>query len=242
MSIREIMSGLDRSKIAFWGSLGGFSLLASVASTPAGASIAVSQMIIELKPGSSPATDIEIVNVSSDRSFIVVEPREIIRAGNTDEKPFFSPDPDRLGLLVSPNRLVLEPNQRRTLRIAAIHPASDRERVYRVTVKPVTGEVSGAESGLKLLVGYDLLVLVRPASIHSVLQARRDGQKLVITNKGNSSVELSDGKQCDQDRKSCRSLPSKRLYAGVSWEQSLTEFGAGEYRVRGAEGWTTMKF
>lgn len=236
------MSGLDHSRIANWAVLGGFSLLATLASAPAWASIAVSQMIIELKPGTSPATDIEIVNDSPDRSFIVVEPREIIRAGNTDEKPFTSPDPDRLGLLVSPNRLVLEPHQRRTLRIAAIHPASDRERVYRVTVKPVTGEVSGAESGLKLLVGYDLLVLVRPALMHSALKARRDGHKLVITNQGNSSVEMSDGKQCDQGRKACRSLPSKRLYAGASWAQPLPEFGAAEYRVRGADGWTTMKF
>ncbi len=242
MSIRRLISGFDHPKLAFWASLIGFSLLAALASVPALATIVVSQMIIELKPGSSPATDIEIVNDSPDRSFVVVEPREIMREGSKDDKPFTSPNPDRLGLLVSPNRLVLEPHQRRTLRIAAIHPASDRERVYRVTVKPVTGEVSGAETGLKLLVGYDLLVLVRPAIVRSALKARREGQKLVITNQGNSSVELSEGKQCDQDRKSCLPLPSKRLYAGVSWEQPLPKFGAAEYRVRGAQGWTTMKF
>jgi P pilus assembly chaperone PapD len=210
--------------------------------SPAAAGIAVSQMVIDMKPGEARATDIEIFNDSPERSFISVEPREITDPGSAKEKGVTSPDPGILGLLVSPNRLILEPRQRRRLRIAAIAQPADRERVYRVTVKPVAGNVRSADSGLKLLVGYDLLVLVRPAVARPGLTASRSSGKLVITNRGNSSVELMEGKQCEEGGKACRPLPAKRLYSGASWEQPIQGSGAVEYRVRSVEGWSTLKF
>ena len=63
-----------------------------------------------------------------------------------------------------------------------------------------------------------------------------------ITNGGNSSVELTEGKQCAGSGKSCRPLPGKRLYAGASWAQSLEGGGTVEYRLRTADGWTSMTF
>ena len=208
---------------------------------PAQAELAVSQLIVELKPGSSRVQDVELVNDSEERSYVSVEPREMIEPGTVRERSAAPADPEKLGLLVSPRRMILEPGQRRSLRIASLGPALPTERVYRVTVKPVVGEISG-ETGLKLLVGYDLLVLVRPGAIQSSVDAdRRDG-KLVIVNRGNASVELVDGKQCDLSGRSCRELPGKRLYAGASFEQALPSPNAGEYRVRSADGWSSVKF
>ncbi len=126
--------------------------------------------------------------------------------------------------------------------MAVIGYANERERVYRVTVKPVTGEVTSSENGLKLLVGYDLLVLVRPNVIKAGVNVARAGRNLTLTNNGNSSVELADGKQCDENGKNCQALPSKRLYAGAAWEQPLPQSTAGQYRVRSADGWSTVKF
>lgn len=209
---------------------------------PASAELAVSQLIVELKPGASRAADIEIYNDSDERNFVSVEPREIIDAGRDSEKPLLSPNPGKLGLLVSPTRLVIEPRQRRRLRIAAIGPIPSRERTYRVTVKPVAGEVTGTESGLKLLVGYDLLVLVRPSPTRPELEISRTGSILNIVNRGNASVELADGKQCDSSGKKCQLLPSKRLYAGATWRQSLPLSTTGEYRIRSDERWSTIKF
>lgn len=219
--------------------LGLLALLAPLA--PAGAELAVSQLIVELKPGPSRAQDIELFNDSPDRSYISIEPREVVDPGTPRERGFVSPDPEKLGLLVSPRRLVLEPGQRRTLRVARVGPDAPAERVYRVTVKPVVGEVEG-ETGLKLLVGYDLLVLVRPATVRPALEASRSGTRLTMTNRGNSSVELIDGRQCDAAGRDCGKLPGKRLYAGASWEQVLPRPGSGEYRVRSADGTSTLKF
>ena len=198
--------------------------------------------MVEFKPSVSRTSDIEVTNNSAERSYVVVEPREIQNAGTPSEAPVTSPDPARLGLLVSPARFILESHQRRTLRVAAIGAPGDRERVYRVIVKPVSGEVAGSESGLKLLVGYDLLVLVRPQAIRNDVKAERSGLRLTLVNHGNASVEVAEGKQCDAKGGGCQSLPSKRLYAGASWTQTLPRTTGGEYRVRTADGWSTVKF
>lgn len=209
---------------------------------PAQAELEVSQLVVEFKPAMSRTGDIEVANNSAERSYVVVEPREISNPGTPSEGQVTSPDPARLGLLVSPGRFILEPHQRRTLRVAAIGAAGDRERIYRVTVKPVSGEVAGKESGLKLLVGYDLLVLVRPKAIRNDVKAERSGLRLTLVNHGNASVEVAEGKQCDSKGGGCQPLPSKRLYAGASWTQVLPRTTGGEYRVRTAEGWSTVKF
>lgn len=218
------------------------SLLSLLAAGPAGAELVVSQLIVEFRPDGPRTADIEILNNGDERSYAVVEPREILKAGTPGEERVTTPDPAKLGLLASPARFILEPGQRRTLRIAAIGAPKEQERVYRVTVKPVTGEVSGSESGLKLLVGYDLLVLVRPPVLRQSVRTERAGSELILTNDGNASVELAEGKQCDAGGKECQSLPAKRLYAGASWKQKLPRAAGGEYRVRSASGWSILKF
>lgn len=220
----------------------GLGLLALIPVSSASGELVVSQLIVELKPAKSRAADIEIHNDSDERAYVSIEPREIVDPGLEQERPMLSPDPEKLGLLVSPRRLVIEPDQRRRLRVAAIGLVPSRERVYRVTVKPVAGNVTGAESGLKLLVGYDLLVLVRPFSPNPDIDIRREGQSLTIVNRGNASIELADGKQCDSEGKDCRQLPNKRLYAGATWRQDLPRTTGGEYRMRSGDDWLPIKF
>lgn len=223
----------------------GFALgvaILSMATMPAGAELVVSQLIVEFKPSGPRTADIEVFNNSDERSYAVVEPREVLNPGTPREERITTPDPARLGLLASPARFILEPRQRRTLRVAAIGPAAAHERVYRVTVKPVTGDVSGSETGLKLLVGYDLLVLVRPPVVRHAIRSERRGSQLILTNDGNASVELAEGQQCDPNGKNCQPLPAKRLYAGASWTQQLPRPANGQYRVRSADGWSSLKF
>lgn len=217
-------------------------MFATVIAAPAAAELAVSQLIVELKAGPSRAADIEVYNDSDERSFVSVEPREIIDPGSAMEKSRLLPDPEQLGLLVSPTRLVIEPRQRKRLRIAAIGPIPQRERIYRVTVKPVSGAVAGTETGLKLLIGYDLLVIVRPAAGAPNVELRRTGTVLTIQNRGNSSVELAEGKQCDGNGENCQPLPSKRLYSGASWQQALPRSTPGEYRIRSGGDWSKFRF
>jgi P pilus assembly chaperone PapD len=198
----------------------------------ASAELVLSQLVIDLSPGDHSRTDIEIWNRGADRSFVSVEPREIIAPGTASESSKRDPDPEELGLLVSPARLVLEPGQRRLIRIAAIAPPSDRERVYRVTVRPVVGQLSSEASGLKVLVGYDLLVLVRPDNPNPHVAGQRAGDRLLLRNDGNVSVELGNGQRCSESTHRCAALPGGRLYVGQEKEVSAPASEQVRYEVK----------
>jgi P pilus assembly chaperone PapD len=199
---------------------------------PAEAELLLSQLVVELAPAKHIRSDIEVWNNDSERAYVSAEPREILDPGTPSESRREDPDPERLGLLVSPSRMILDPGQRRLLRIAAIAPSSDRERVYRVTVKPVVGELSAPGSGLKLLIGYDVLVLVRPRDMKPHVSGTRSGGRLVLMNDGNVSVELVDGKMCDAAGKSCSDLPGSRLYAGAEKAVDITPGSQVQYKLK----------
>ena len=127
------------------------------------AELVLSELIVELQPGKQVRDDLEVWNNAPERAFVAVEPREIVNPSLPSRSDRRDPDPEKLGILVSPSRMILEPGERRLLRIAALSWSMAQEHVYRVTVKPVVGGVEAKDSGLKLLVGYDVLVLVRPA-------------------------------------------------------------------------------
>ena len=87
--------------------------------------------------------------------------------------------------------------------------------------------------------GLALAVLALPSGAGAGIAV---SQMVIDVRPGDSSVELTEGKQCDGDGKACRPLPGKRLYAGASWAQPLGGSGPVEYRLRTADGWTSMKF
>ncbi|HSQ95861.1 MAG TPA: hypothetical protein VLM18_07215 [Croceibacterium sp.] len=186
------------------------------------AEMVLSQVIVDLLPGKPPRDDIEVFNDGPERMYVSAEPFEILKAGTPDEQRVPSPaDPEQSGILVTPQKLVLAPGERRTVRIAAIGARPAIDRVYRVAIRPVAGPISADQSALKVFVGYDALVLFRPAQFTGDLAGERKGRSLTLTNAGNTAQELFDGKQCDAVGKDCRPLPAKRLYPGVAWQQSL---------------------
>lgn len=197
------------------------------------ADILLSELIVELQPGKQMRDDIEVFNSSPERAYVAIEPREIENPGRGTETARTDPDPEKLGLLVTPTRMVLEPGQRKLVRVAMLDAPSDRERVFRVTVKPVVGALDAHDTGLKILVGYDVLVLVRPAVSAPSVQGIRSGRTLTFTNSGNASVELADGRQCDVARAHCVDLPGKRLYAGATWTEPLSSDLPVEYTLKG---------
>jgi P pilus assembly chaperone PapD len=185
------------------------------------AEMVLSQVIVDLLPGKPPREDIEVWNDGDERMYVLAEPFEILRPGTPAEARVPVTDPEQAGLLVAPLRLVLEPGERRAIRIAAIGARPAADRVYRVTIKPVAGAVTAETSALKVFVGYDTLVLVRPEQITGDVEGARNGRTLTLRNAGNAAQELFDGRQCDATGGDCRDLPAKRLYPGASWEQQL---------------------
>lgn len=200
--------------------------------TAADAGIVLNQVVVDILPDSDIAQNVEVANDGAEIAYVVVEPAEMLRAGQPGEARQPIVDPAAGGLLVTPQRLILRPGERKTIRFAAIADRGASDRIYRVTVKPVVGTIAAPSTALKLLVGYDVLVIVRPAAPLAKIVGERDGSAIVLRNDGNTNAELYEGRQCEAAAPTlCRDLPSQRLYVGQQWRQPLTGSGPVTYRV-----------
>jgi len=207
---------------------------AAIAGVPAGADagIVLSQAVIDIQSGTPTAQDIEVSNDGSEVAYVVAEPAEIVAPGQPGEHRVPVVDPDAGGLLVTPQRLILQPQERKLVRVAAVGTRGPRDRIWRVTIKPVAGAVTAPVTALKVLVGYDVLVILRPDAPAPKIVGTRTGTTLTLTNPGNTNVELYGGKQCaTPGATDCKTLPSRRVYAGESWTQTLPGSGGVDYHL-----------
>jgi P pilus assembly chaperone PapD len=187
----------------------------------ANAEMVLSQVIVDFLPGKPLREDIEVWNSGEERMYVSAEPFRIVAAGTPEEQRVALRPAEDSGLLVSPQRLVIEPGERRIVRVAALGGRPQSDAVYRVAIRPVAGAISAETDALKVFVGYDALVIVRPERVVEDLRAERSGRTLRLRNNGNTAEELFDGKQCDASGGDCRPLPAKRLYPNAEWELAL---------------------
>jgi P pilus assembly chaperone PapD len=216
--------------------------LFALSTVPARAEMVLSQVIVDLQPGKPSHDDIEVFNDSPERMYVIADPAQVQSPGTPAERRVTVADPAVSGLLVTPQRMVLEPGQRRIIRVAALLPRDMTERIYRVTVKPVAGPVTAETTALKVLLGYDVLVLLRPQRVAGEVTAARSGRKLVFRNESNTAQEIYEGKQCDVAGKNCKTLPSTRLYAGAQWTVDLSYDTPVEYRLTSGNGSSVRRF
>ena len=117
---------------------------------PAQAEMVLSQVIVDMQPGKPSHDDIEVWNDGPERMYVVAESAQIQSPGTPAERRVRIADPALSGLLVTPQRMVLEPGQRRIIRVAALLPRDLSERIYRITVKPVAGPVTARWKSTRL--------------------------------------------------------------------------------------------
>ncbi len=196
----------------------------SVIAPAAQAQLIADKLWIDVQAGSNGGRhDVVLSNESPRRYFITVEAAEILMPGTAEEARVKIENPEELGLLVSPNRMILEPGASRSLRIVSINEALEQDRIYRVRVTPTVGEIEanpaeGEERGINLvmLTAYDLLVTVRPGNPRAEIVAEKDPSALRLKNTGNSNTLLIDGTACHRSggEEVCQRLEDRRLYAG----------------------------
>ena len=91
----------------------------------------------------------------------------------------------------------MPPNGQKLVRIVNLQTSNDVERVYRINVTPIAPPLEEDASQLRIVVAYQILAIVQPDEPSSDLNVTRNGQTLVMENRGNTNVLLSDGRQCD---------------------------------------------
>ncbi len=206
--------------------------LATLAPAPATADMVISQVIVDFVSPAKRRADIEVLNRGRARMYIVIEPSQIMNPGKSNEARVRIVDPGQHGLLVSPLRMILEPGQRRIVRFASLSAPDGSDRIYRVTIKPVVGKIKSKRNAVKIVVGYDLLVIQRPAKARANVTGTREGRNLVVTNNGNTNALLLEGKQCPRGSKRCAALPARRLYPGTTVRIKLRGRGPVQYLMQ----------
>jgi P pilus assembly chaperone PapD len=207
-------------------------LLAGLAVSPAIAQITVSRSVIEFTPESR-VQDVEIVNTGGFRMYLDLAPAEILKPESDNPQRIELDDPRSAAVIVSPRQLLLPPGQRKRVRMILRDDIQDTERVFRLSVKPYTGKVNlhsdgDAEktSAIKVLVGYDLLLLARPSSLKPKLDVIRTDKEIEFRNAGNTNVLLRKITQCDADGTGCVELNPNRLYVGETYKVALPKPGS----------------
>lgn len=183
-------------------------------SFPARAEFIITSAILEFTKDTPHQQDIEIVSRSNDTDYLVTELAEIVKPGLGNETRRVIDDPSTSDLLVTPDKVILTGGSRKVMRFVLLKDNDANEHIYRLAIKPmVKGIDNNTKVGLKVLIGYEALVIIRPTEIKPDYQAKRQGNTLYIYNKGNSNVLFQNGQQCISADK-CKMPPVLRVYAG----------------------------
>lgn len=203
-------------------------------SSQAHAEFAMSEMVVDFGPDAPRQHDIEIVSQDKETQYIATETDIVENPGLANEKRTTVNDPQKSGLLLTPNKMVLAPSARKQMRLLLLKPQAETDQVYRLIVKPVIGGVEAGKErmALKVLVGYEALVIVRPKAPVIDIKAVRKGNALTLTNSGNTNANLQSGQQCDATGGNCKELNVSRIYAGQQWTTTLPYLdGVAKYQI-----------
>lgn len=216
------------------------------------AGMSLSQAIVHFEEGGEHSQDIEVFNQGEETLYIRVEPTIVLNPGTAQEKREKYRDPRKAGLLVSPQRLVIAPGARKRIRFVRLETMAaegnskariakdaiiDKDRVFRVLVKPEVGPLKSTQTAVKIVVAYEVLVLSQPTHAKVDLRATLIDQQLHIRNHGNTNVLLLEGHQCPKgqsqqdETNQCVKLGGKRIYAGNQWQVEVPYLTPVIYQV-----------
>ena len=194
---------------------------------PAEAAMTLDKIIVYLTDAPNSRDDILISNPDEAPLYLATEIYRVDNPGLENEARVRVTDPKEFRILVNPAKAVLAPGTRRRFRIMSLDTELDRERVYRVTFKPVVGEIKSDKPAVKILVAYQALVFVQPENGNYAFRLERRDNALQLTNTGNVNAQASNMEVCASEM-SCTPLEfSERVYPGETESISLPENAAG---------------
>jgi len=198
------------------------------------AQITVSRSILEFSP-TSKVQDLELHNSAEHNMYVDLSVTKIINPESEKPERVLLDDPRSADVLVNPKQLVLKPGQRKRIRVILRNAATDVDNVYRLAVKPHIGELVSTNepttkkgSALKMLIGYNLLLISRPEKLNTNLQVERTDNAISFHNQGNTNFMLRRMEQCEKASGNCSDLETNRLYAGQKYTVKLPMSGSKE--------------
>ncbi len=215
-------------------SAGGFCLVLvlSVFGATAQSSMRLDRNVVYFDPSDPDRQDVVVQNPDAEPMYLEVEVMQVADPGTPDEQLIKVRGARDAGLLVSPNKLVVPAGGRKLLRFVNLAGRGDEERIYRVNVTPKLGEIKARTSAIKVLVAYQVLVIVAAEGRREELAAKRVDGELELSNLGNTNALLYRGVQCPDPsqldsaagsaaRENCATVQGTRLYPGNHWRPKL---------------------
>ena len=146
-------------------------LLTTLLLSPAAlASLSIDRSILLFAAGESPRQDVMAGNDADSNLFLGVEVLEVLNPGTEQEQRNVVRDPESIGFIAAPRRLMVPPNSRRPVRLMNLNGHGDMERVYRVNIKPVLPPAETQGMGVRIVIAYQVLVFVSPEKVSVDLQ------------------------------------------------------------------------
>ncbi len=213
-----------------------FLLLAFASTTRA--EMYVDRSIVIFEPNGQPREDVAVSNTSDEVMYVEVEVLRVDNPGTPQESRVKVDNPRELKLLATPSKLIIPAGSQKLVRIVNLQADNQTERVYRINITPIVAPLAEETSQLRIVVAYQVLTIVQPNAPKPNLVVTREGSTITFVNSGNTNVLLSEGVQCESAAADdgCQELPSRRLYAGNSWQHSLPYDAPVRYSVRTFDG------
>ena len=211
-----------------------FAMVFFFASAPVAAQLVVDRTVLEFSPETRAQT--VIVGNSGDQAmYVTTELNESLDPESAEPTLQSYTDPRTAPVIANPRTMLLQPGQRKQLRLLVKAADVDKDRIYKLKVKPYIDKVtlnqpvdSRKRSALKVSVGYNLLLIQRPADPKAEVSVERRDGAIVFANAGNTNVLLKDIRQCDSAGQMCEELGTNRLYAGEELRIDLPKPGGAE--------------
>jgi hypothetical protein len=222
-------------------------ILSILASPVLASKIRVDKMNIDFTDTNQHAESIHVYNGSTETAYVAIDLIEVIDAGlSTEHRVLYRQlrggdatvkidestgyelrDIKGSQLVITPSKMIITAQSGRaaygTVKIIRVGKMEAVERIYRLRVRPVIDGFQMSEGqniGLKLLVGYELLVTVHPNEkiVSQVLEKNKQGY--LLKNTGNVNFYIEKAQHCIA--KICTKLNAKRVYAGDNYNLPLT--------------------
>lgn len=215
------------------------------------AAMVLDRSILTFAADKAPREDVTVHNPDAEPMFVEVEVLEVRAPGTDKEERIVVRNPEEIGLIATPRRLVVPAGGSRVVRLVNLAGHGATERVYRVNVKPVAAPEDGSTGGetkksmsIKILIAYQLLIFVNPEKTEVLVDGHRDGTTLQVQNKGNVNAYLYDGRQCKEGetKEQCATLQGLRLYPGNVRSLTLPRDQAVDFMVEADGRHTSTHF
>lgn len=198
---------------------------------PASASMILERTILNFHEGMK-RQDLEITNPDQEPLYVKIELLEVLHPNTEQEQQNLISDSLAAKFLVTPEKLVIPAGGKKLIRFVNLQSPSDKEKVFRVNLIPVAADGNTKKTtGVKVLVGYQMLVFIQPKKLVPKLDGVISNGQLHLSNNGNTNLMLRNGTQCEnpKKKKNCNDLPSKRLYPGNKWSIDLKHSTEAQY-------------